>query len=57
MWRSIYGPLKKAFDSLNAERQQALTDDLVALIASMNAAQDGTMVVPSKYFEVVVAKR
>ncbi len=57
LWRTIYGPLKKAFDSLNAERQQALTNDLVALIASMNVAKDGTMVVPSKYLEVVVTKR
>jgi ubiquinone/menaquinone biosynthesis C-methylase UbiE len=57
LWRSIYGPLKKAFDSLNADRQQALAADLAALIASMNDTQDGTMVLPSKYVEVVVVKR
>jgi ubiquinone/menaquinone biosynthesis C-methylase UbiE len=56
LWRSIYGPLTKAFDSLNAERQGALAVDLNALVGSMNVAADGTMIVPSKYLEVVVTK-
>jgi ubiquinone/menaquinone biosynthesis C-methylase UbiE len=56
VWRSIYGPLQKAFDSLDAQKQQALRADLIALVGSMNAAADGTMVVPSKYLEVVVTK-
>jgi SAM-dependent methyltransferase len=56
-WRSIYGPLQKAFDTLDADKQQALHADLIALIGSLNAARDGTMVVPSTYLEVVVTKR
>jgi ubiquinone/menaquinone biosynthesis C-methylase UbiE len=56
-WRSIYGPLQKAFESLDAQKQQALETDLIALIESMNVARDGTMVVPSKYLEIVVTKR
>lgn len=56
-WRSIYGPLQKAFDTLAPEKQAALSEDLTALIASLNKADDGTMVVPSAYFEVVVTKR
>jgi hypothetical protein len=48
-WRSIYGPLQKAFDSLDAQMQAALAVGLVA--------EDGKMVVPSRYLEVVVAKR
>ena len=55
-WRSIYGPLQKAFESLDAPKQQALETDLIALIESMNVARDGTMVVPSKYLEIVVTK-
>jgi hypothetical protein len=56
-WRSIYGPLQKAFDTLAPEIQAALSADLMTLIASLNKADDGTMVVPSAYFEVVVTKR
>lgn len=57
LWRSIYGPLTKAFDSLDLSRQEALSADLSALIAAMNVADDGTMIVPSEYLEVVVTKR
>ena len=56
MWRSIYGPLQKAFDSLTADKQAALASDLVALIASLNTSRDGTMAVPSKYLEIVLTK-
>jgi SAM-dependent methyltransferase len=56
-WRSIYGPLQKAFDTLDTEKQVALEGDLIALIGSLNVATDGTMVVPSKYLEIVVIKR
>jgi SAM-dependent methyltransferase len=56
-WRAIYGPLQKAFDSLDAERQSALASDLEALIESMNIADDGTMAVPSKYLEIVATRR
>lgn len=53
-WRSIYGPLQKAFDSLEPAQQANLEADLKALIAAMNVADDGSMVVPSKYLEIVV---
>lgn len=56
-WRAIYGPLQKAFDSLDEAKQAALTGDLLALIATLNRAKDGTMVVPSKYLESVITKR
>lgn len=56
MWRSIYGPLQKAFETLDPQRQHALAADLAALIESMNVADDGTMVLPSKYLEIVVTK-
>ena len=46
----------KAFEALDAAGRQGLTDDLRALIARMNEARDGTMVVPSEYLEVVVMK-
>lgn len=56
IWRAIYGPLQKAFDSLDADKQEGLAADLIELIESMNVAGDGSMVVPSKYLEIVVTK-
>ncbi|MCI0540909.1 MAG: methyltransferase domain-containing protein [Verrucomicrobiales bacterium] len=57
VWRNVYGPLQKAFGALKPETQQALADDLIALVERFNTARDGTMVVPSDYIEVVVHKR
>ena len=34
----------------------ALSADLLALVATLNRAEDGTMVVPSEYLQVVVRK-
>ena len=47
----------KAPAALDEAAQMDLMHDLYALIASMNKAEDGTMVVPSEYLEVVVTKR
>jgi ubiquinone/menaquinone biosynthesis C-methylase UbiE len=57
VFRSYYGPMLKAFAALDAVKQKGLADDLNALIARMNKADDGTMVVPSEYLEVVITKR
>jgi SAM-dependent methyltransferase len=57
VFRTYYGPMLKAFAALDAAGQQGLRGDLLALIASMNRADDGTMVVPSEYLEVVISKR
>jgi ubiquinone/menaquinone biosynthesis C-methylase UbiE len=57
VFKTYYGPMLKAFATLDAEKQGALRDDLHALVARMNKADDGTMVVPSEYLEVVITKR
>ena len=57
VFKSYYGPMLKAFAALDAANQQGLRNDLLALIARMNRADDGTMVVPSEYLEVVITKR
>lgn len=49
-----YGPLLKAFESLDGEQLAVLLSDLVSLIKSLNLATDGTVVVPNNYFETVV---
>jgi SAM-dependent methyltransferase len=57
VFRTYYGPMHKAFAALDAAGQTGLEADLIALIARMNKATDGTMVVPSEYLEVVITKR
>jgi ubiquinone/menaquinone biosynthesis C-methylase UbiE len=57
VFKSYYGPMLKAFAALDASNQQRLRDDILALIATMNRAKDGTMVVPSEYLEIVIVKR
>lgn len=57
MWRTVYGPLQKAFGALDAAKQDRLAGDLLELIARFNNADDGTMVVHGDYLEVVVHKR
>lgn len=57
IFRNYYGPTLKAFAALDAANQQALSDDLLALIGRMNRADDGTMIVPSEYLEIVITRR
>jgi ubiquinone/menaquinone biosynthesis C-methylase UbiE len=57
VFKSYYGPMLKAFAALDAANQQRLRDDILALIATMNRASDGTMIVPSEYLEIVIVKR
>jgi len=55
--RTYYGPMLKAFAALDEAKRDDLKDDLLALIASMNKAGDGTLVAPSEYLELVITKR
>lgn len=57
VFKTYYGPMLKAFAALEPPQQERLGDDLCALIARMNKAEDGTMVVPSEYLEIVITKR
>jgi ubiquinone/menaquinone biosynthesis C-methylase UbiE len=55
--RGYYGPVVKAFDSIESDAREALETDLLALLDEFNVADDGTLVVPSEYLEVVIRKR
>lgn len=57
VFRTFYGPVLKTFGALETAKQDALAADLIALIERFNRAEDGTMVVPSEYLEVVITKR
>jgi ubiquinone/menaquinone biosynthesis C-methylase UbiE len=57
VFKTYYGPMLKAFAALEPPQQESLQKDLYALVARMNKADDGTMVVPSEYLEVIITKR
>lgn len=57
VFRDYYGPTHKAFGALNADGQQALERDLLALLAEMNIAGLNSLVVPSEYLEIVITRR
>jgi hypothetical protein len=54
---TYYGPILKALGALDDEHRKALIADFHSLIARFNRANDGTMVVPSDYLEVVLRKQ
>jgi ubiquinone/menaquinone biosynthesis C-methylase UbiE len=56
IFRAYYGPLLKTFAALEPPAQAALADDVMTLIGQFNRADDGTMVVPSEYLQVVVTR-
>src|SRR5215831_6812984 len=56
VFKTYYGPVLKAFAALDVPQRTRLEKDLYDLIARMNKADDGTMVVPSEYLEVVLVK-
>ena len=55
-FKTYYGPVLKAFESLDKEAGRALADDIKALIKWFNKAGDGTMVVPAEYLQIVIEK-
>jgi SAM-dependent methyltransferase len=57
LFKTYYGPTLKAFAALDTAGQAALRHDILSLVAGFNRAQDGTMVVPSEYLEVVIERR
>jgi SAM-dependent methyltransferase len=56
VFRTYYGPMNKTFGALDAQKQEAFTQDLLALMAKGNLATDGTLVLPSEYLEVVIER-
>jgi ubiquinone/menaquinone biosynthesis C-methylase UbiE len=56
VFRSYYGPLLKTYSALEPAAQAELTEDVIGLIGRFNRATDGSMVVPSDYVEVVIAR-
>jgi ubiquinone/menaquinone biosynthesis C-methylase UbiE len=57
IFRTYYGPVLKAFAAIDEKAQKSLEQDLYALMGEFNIAEDGTLVVPGEYLEVVITKR
>ncbi len=57
VFKTYYGPMLKAFAALEANRQAALADDLLPLIARFNRAEDNTMVAPSDDLQIVITRK
>jgi hypothetical protein len=55
-FRTYYGSTLKAFAAFDEAGKEALTNDLRDLANKYNRSGDNTMVVPSKYLEVVITK-
>ena len=56
IFKGCYGPVLKAFAALEPAAQAELRCDLLALIRQFNRAEDGTMVVPGEYLEIVITR-
>jgi ubiquinone/menaquinone biosynthesis C-methylase UbiE len=57
VFRTWYGPVHKAFASLQPEAANALESDLTALLNESNIGGGASLVVPSEYLEVVIMRR
>ena len=56
LFGTYYGPLLKAFEALDDDKGQQLKANVIDLIGKFNKADDGTVVMPSEYLEIVITK-
>ena len=57
IFRTYYGPVLKAFTTLEETGRKALAREIIELVGRFNTSGDETMAVPSEYLEVVITKR
>jgi ubiquinone/menaquinone biosynthesis C-methylase UbiE len=56
VFRRFYGPTHKLYGALSEEKAAVFTAELTELIRKFNRAEDGTLVVPSTYLELVITR-
>ena len=56
-FRTFYGPLQKAFEALDANGQDALQADILALIERFDVSTNGSLCIASEYAEIVATRR
>ena len=57
VFRAFYGPIHKLYGALSEEKAAAFTAELTDLIERFNRSGDETVVIPSKYLELVIHRR
>lgn len=57
VFRTYYGPIHQAYAALDAARQADFTRDLTALLDQHNRTDDGTLVLPGEYLEIVIDRK
>jgi len=57
LYHRYYGPLCDTFSTLNHRGVVLLTQDLLNLVEKFNLSNEGTMIVPCDYLQVVMHKR
>lgn len=57
VFRTFYGPINKAYATLDGPQQAGLTRDLTALIARHNRSGDNAVVLPAEYLEIVIERK
>lgn len=59
-WMSVrlkyFGPLKTAFERLDEQQRGKLIDDFRVMIADVNQARNGTVLIENKYIEIIAVK-
>jgi SAM-dependent methyltransferase len=55
--KKYFGPSRRTFAALDPAQRDAYERDLLALLRRHNRAEDGTVVIPSEYLEVVAVRR
>jgi ubiquinone/menaquinone biosynthesis C-methylase UbiE len=57
VFRSYYGPIHKLYAALPEEKAATFTAQVKDLIRQFNRSDDETVVIPSKYLEMVITRR
>lgn len=56
VFRTFYGPVHMAFQSIDADRRAALEADLIGLLRSSDRGDASGLVVPGEYLETVITR-
>jgi len=57
VFRSYYGPIHKLYAALPEEKAKTFTAEVTDLVQQFNRSGDETVVIPSKYLEMVITRR
>lgn len=55
-FRDYFGPIKGAYEAVGTEGEQALTDDLRAVLEKLNVAGERALVVEPEYLQVIATR-